>query len=164
MCNSICPLSAILTFCRHEKISDFSVTKEQQDRVMYQQKVDFAHLRSELQSIERQEMVALHSQVEQLFSDVERLKTSFRDQLNNSTSEARLQLNIDRLNHYDETASQDLKLRELSAEIDTEMSNFRTQLASFKTQTLQWVFGIVTGYVFTVEIKLSNFYFLTIFA
>ncbi|CAB16369.1 mitochondrial calcium uniporter regulator [Schizosaccharomyces pombe] len=129
----------------HEKISDFSVTKEQQDRVMYQQKVDFAHLRSELQSIERQEMVALHSQVEQLFSDVERLKTSFRDQLNNSTSEARLQLNIDRLNHYDETASQDLKLRELSAEIDTEMSNFRTQLASFKTQTLQWVFGIVTG-------------------
>ncbi|EPY51983.1 DUF1640 family protein [Schizosaccharomyces cryophilus OY26] len=129
----------------HKKMSGYLVTKEQQDRVMYQQKVDFAHLRSELQSIERQEMAALHAQAEQLFSDIERLKTSFRDQLNNSTAEARLQLSIERLNHYDEASLQELKLRELSAEIDTEMSNFRTQLATFKTQTLQWLLGIVTG-------------------
>ncbi|WBW74370.1 mitochondrial calcium uniporter regulator [Schizosaccharomyces osmophilus] len=129
----------------HKKMSGYLVTKEQQDRVMYQQKVDFAHLRSELQSIERQEMAALHAQAGQLFSDIERLRTSFRDQLNNSTAEARLQLSIERLNHYDEASLQELKLRELSAEIDTEMSNFRTQLATYKTQTLQWLLGIVTG-------------------
>ncbi|EPX70819.1 DUF1640 family protein [Schizosaccharomyces octosporus yFS286] len=129
----------------HKKMSGYLVTKEQQDRVMYQQKVDFAHLRSELQSIERQEMASLHAQAGQLYSDIERLRTSFRDQLNNSTAEARLQLSIERLNHYDEASLQELKLRELSAEIDTEMSNFRTQLATYKTQTLQWLLGIVTG-------------------
>ncbi|EEB08707.1 DUF1640 family protein [Schizosaccharomyces japonicus yFS275] len=121
------------------------VSREQQERAIYQQKVDFAHLRSDLQSIEREEMTVLHTELERLSTDVERLRTSFEDRIHTLLADARLKMLTERIHNRDEASAQDLEVREVSARVHTEASHLRMQFASLKSQTLQWLLGIITG-------------------
>ncbi|OLL23870.1 Protein FMP32, mitochondrial [Neolecta irregularis DAH-3] len=117
------------------------VTKEEQDKTTYTQKVDFAKLRSDLQTLEKTEFNLTKTEYDRLSSDLEKLRQKFREEITKTQANVRLDLNLEKGRIRDESSVHELKIKETDTRIETEMHNLRMQLEQMKTQVLQWLFG-----------------------
>ncbi|GMG50664.1 unnamed protein product [Ambrosiozyma monospora] len=72
--------------------------RETLNKMSYQQKVDFAKLKGELQLIDRSEFNSLRNEHERLRGDLEKMRTRFKDEINKSLSSVRLDLNLEKGN------------------------------------------------------------------
>ncbi|GMG56188.1 unnamed protein product [Ambrosiozyma monospora] len=111
----------------------------------YQQKVDFAKLKGELQLIDRSEFNSLRNEHERLRGDLEKMRTRFKDEINKSLSSVRLDLNLEKGRIREESSIYDLKIKETDTRIDQEIYNLKVQIESVKTQVMQWLFGVCAG-------------------
>ncbi|ANZ76265.1 BA75_01918T0 [Komagataella pastoris] len=121
------------------------ITKEVLSRQSYQQKVDFAKLKGELQLIDRSEFNNIRTQHEKLRNDLEKVKQRLKEEVNKSLSSVRLDLNLERGRIREESSIHDLKIKETDTRIDQEIANMKVQIDSTKTQVLQWLIGVCTG-------------------
>ncbi|KAH3669345.1 hypothetical protein OGAPHI_001466 [Ogataea philodendri] len=121
------------------------IPKETLNKMSYQQKVDFAKLKGELQMIDKSEFNTLRNEHESLRSDLEKMRTKFKEELNKSLSGVRLDLNLEKGRVREESSIYDLKIKETDTRIDEEIANMKVQIESVKTQVMQWLFGVCTG-------------------
>ncbi|KAG7806303.1 hypothetical protein KL921_005031 [Ogataea angusta] len=121
------------------------ITKETLNKMSYQQKVDFAKLKGELQMIDKSEFNSLRNEHERLRSDLEKMRTKFKEEMNKSLSGVRLDLNLEKGRVREENSIYDLKIKETDTRIDEEIANMKVQIESVKTQVMQWLFGVCTG-------------------
>ncbi|ODV87786.1 hypothetical protein CANARDRAFT_173687 [[Candida] arabinofermentans NRRL YB-2248] len=121
------------------------IPKEALSRMSYKQKVDFAKLKGELQMIDKSEFNSLRNEHERLRSDLEKMRTKFKEEINKSLSSVRLDLNLEKGRIREESSIYDLKIKETDTRIDQEIANMRVQIDSVKTQVMQWLFGVCTG-------------------
>ncbi|GMF66653.1 unnamed protein product [[Candida] boidinii] len=73
-----------------EQYASDLITKETLSKMSYQQKVDFAKLKGELQMIDRSEFNRLKHDHERMKNDLEKLKQRFKEEINKSLSSVRL--------------------------------------------------------------------------
>lgn len=121
------------------------VTKETLSKMTYQQKVDFAKLRGELQTIDRSEFVAVQNENERIRNDLEKLRTRIREEITKSTAGVRLDLNLEKGRIREEGSQHESHISEINTRIDQEVANMKMQIDGVKTQVMQWLIGVCTG-------------------
>ncbi|KAI9099500.1 hypothetical protein DFS34DRAFT_579452 [Phlyctochytrium arcticum] len=151
-------------------ISRTSVTKSDFEKAMYMNKVDFAHVRNEIQLLEKNEFALLRTDISRLNTEVEKFRTRMIEDLRRVQSNVRLELSLEKGRIRDEQSAQELKIKESDSRIDTEVSTVRTQM-----ETIQWdlfktlfrkckvhfakcrKFVLIAGYLFPPPISLLPF-------
>ncbi|RPB12076.1 DUF1640-domain-containing protein [Morchella conica CCBAS932] len=121
------------------------VLKEDQEKITYTQKVDFAKLRSELTSVHSGELKPLRSDQERLTSEISRLNARLREEMQRAQSSVRLDLNLEKGRIREESSVHELKIKETDSRIEKEVGDLRGLLESVKFSTLQWLIGVCTG-------------------
>lgn len=121
------------------------VSKEEFSRKSYQQKVDFAKLRSELQTLDKTDASRIATENERLKTDIDKLRQKFKEEIAKQQASVRLDINLEKGRIREESAKQELKIAEIRSRIDQEMSNFKTQIGATKLQVVQWLIGVCTG-------------------
>lgn len=131
-----------------ESISSMSssmVTKAEQEKLHYTQKVDFATLKSELQLHEKNDLTLMKQENDQLRADVEKLKQRLREEITRTMAGVRLDLNLEKGRIRDESSLQELKIKEVDTRIESEIAGLRTQIEQAKFSILQYLVGVATG-------------------
>ncbi|ODQ51908.1 mitochondrial protein [Saitoella complicata NRRL Y-17804] len=121
------------------------VTKEDQEANIFTQKVDLAQLRSELQTIEKNDASIARDALERLTAEIETHRQKLREEITKTQAGVRLDLNLEKGRIRDEGSVHELKIKETDTRIDHEIANMKTKMQGIKFQVLQWVIGIVTG-------------------
>lgn len=121
------------------------VTRSQQEKTIYTYKVDFAHLKSEVQLLEKNDFTLMKAENERLQAKVDNLRQKLREEITRSQAHVRLDLNLEKGRIRDTATEQDIKMKETDARIETEIASLRTQMEAIKFQILQYMMGTMTG-------------------
>ncbi|KAH8089212.1 DUF1640-domain-containing protein [Filobasidium floriforme] len=121
------------------------VTKAEQEKLHYTQKVDFAQLKSELQLHEKNDLTLMKQENDQLRADLEKLKQRLREEITRTMAGVRLDLNLEKGRIRDEASQQELKIKEVDTRIESEIAGLRTQIEQAKANSLQYLVGVATG-------------------
>ncbi|KZP01492.1 DUF1640-domain-containing protein [Calocera viscosa TUFC12733] len=121
------------------------VTKSEQEKYLYTQKVDFAQLKSEMQLMEKNDLATMKAENDRLTADVEKLKQRLREEIARTQAGVRLDLNLEKGRLRDETSAQELKVREVDTRIESEIAGLRTAIETSKQNTLQYLVTVATG-------------------
>lgn len=128
-----------------ENLNADQVTRSEFAKRVYEQKVDFTKLKSELQNIDLTEFNRINDEQERLKTDVEKTRQHFKETIAKARANIRLDLNLEKGRAKEVSADHELRIQELNARIDQELSNFKTNIESTKVQVLQWLIGVCTG-------------------
>lgn len=128
-----------------ESIAHNFVSKEDFSRRVYQQKVDFTKLKSELQTLDKSEGSRIAAEHDRLATDIEKLRQRFKEQIAKSRASVRLDLNLEKGRIREESAVHELKIKETDTRIDQELADFKSQIEATKVQVAQWLIGVCTG-------------------
>lgn len=129
------------------------VMRDTFEKIGYDQTLVIAALRDELESTESSSFAATKNDHETIDSDIEKVKTKFREELLRIQARLRLDLNLEKSRVRDRRAEHDLRLRETDAKIDEVISGLETHRASVKLSIIQWVTGLAAaaaGLLFTL--------------
>jgi hypothetical protein len=88
------------------------------DKVSYQQKVDFAHLRSELQTLDKNDFTSTKNEHDRLTVEIEKLRQKFREEVSKIQASVRLDLNLEKGRIRDESSVHELKIKETDNRIE----------------------------------------------
>jgi len=121
------------------------VTKADQEKHQYTQKVDFAQLKSELQLMEKNDLSMMKAENDRVIADLERLRQRLREDITRTQAGVRLDLNLEKGRMREESSGQELKIKEVDTRIEREISELRTAIQASKATTLQYLVGFVTG-------------------
>ncbi|KDQ19589.1 hypothetical protein BOTBODRAFT_28163 [Botryobasidium botryosum FD-172 SS1] len=121
------------------------VSKAEQEKQHYTQKVDFAQLKSEMQLMEKNDLAGMKAENDRLMADVEKLKQRLREEITRTQAGVRLDLNLEKGRIRDETGLQELKIREVDTRIESEIAGLRTAIETAKQNTLQYLVTVATG-------------------
>ncbi|KAI9781977.1 MAG: hypothetical protein M1839_005570 [Geoglossum umbratile] len=115
------------------------VPREDQEKVTYTQKVDFAKLRSELLSADSTESSLTRASHERLTNDLAKLNSRLRDEISRTQASVRLDLNLEKGRIREEANVQELKIKETETRIEQEVAGLRERVEGVKFSTLQWL-------------------------
>ncbi|KAG0636964.1 hypothetical protein HOY80DRAFT_1010959 [Tuber brumale] len=121
------------------------VPKEDQEKITYNQKVDFSKLRSELTNVHASELKPLRTDQERLTSEISRLNARLGEEIQRAQSSVRLDLNLEKGRIREESSVHELKIKETDTRIEKEVGDLRGVLEGVKFSTLQWLIGVCTG-------------------
>lgn len=121
------------------------VTKEKLSSTAYQQKVDFAKLKGELQTMDKSEFNNLKKEQESLRTDLTNLKNKLKEEITKNQAGVRLDLNLEKGRIREESSIHELKIEDTYTRIDEEIANMQMQIKSVKTQVMQWLIGVSSG-------------------
>jgi len=85
---------------------------------VYQQKVDFAQLRSELQTLDKNEFASTKNEHDRLSVEIEKLRQKFKEEVNKIQASVRLDLNLEKGRIRDESSVHELKIKETDNRIE----------------------------------------------
>ncbi|KAK6202650.1 uncharacterized protein RJT21DRAFT_20978 [Scheffersomyces amazonensis] len=121
------------------------VTKEVLSSTAYQQKVDFAKLKGELQTMDKSEFMGLKKEQERLRTDLTNLKNRLKEEITKNQAGVRLDLNLEKGRIREESSIHESKIEDTYTRIDEEIANMQMQIKSVKTQVMQWLIGVSSG-------------------
>ncbi|RLV92147.1 Cell surface mannoprotein MP65 [Spathaspora sp. JA1] len=122
-------------------ITNNLVSKETLSSNAYQQKVDFAKLKGELQTMDKAEFTSLKKEQEKLRTDLTNLKNRLKEEITKNQAGVRLDLNLEKGRIREESSIHESKIEETYTRIDEEIANMQMQIKSVKTQVMQWLIG-----------------------
>ncbi|THH01779.1 hypothetical protein EW145_g6852 [Phellinidium pouzarii] len=111
------------------------VTKADQEKHQYTQKVDFAQLKSELQLMEKNDLAMMKAENDRLATDVERLKQRLREEITRTQAGVRLDLNLEKGRMRESSSGQELKIKEVDTRIEREIAELRTAIQASKASS-----------------------------
>jgi len=120
------------------------VPREDQEKVNYTQKVDFAKLRSELTALHGSELNPIKNDQERLGGEISRLNARLKEEVQRAQSSVKLDLNLEKGRIREESSVHELKIKETDTRIEKEVGDLRGTLESVKFSTLQWLIGVCT--------------------
>ncbi|CAO3625687.1 unnamed protein product [Mucor fragilis] len=121
------------------------VTKAEQEKAIYMYKVDFAHLKSEIQLIEKNDFSIMKTENERLQAQVEKLRQRLKEEIVRAQANVRLDLNLEKGRVRDEASGQEIRMKETDTRIESDIAGLRTQMEAIKFQILQYMVGTMTG-------------------
>ncbi|KAM0746852.1 DUF1640-domain-containing protein [Meredithblackwellia eburnea MCA 4105] len=108
------------------------VTRAEQDKHHFSQKVDFSSLKQSLELSEKTDFVNLKAENERLLGDIERLKQKLREEITRTQAGVRLDLNLEKGRIRDEMSIREVKLTEVDTRIESEIGLLRTSMEAVK--------------------------------
>ncbi|KAK5773758.1 Fmp32p PWA37_005047 [Arxiozyma heterogenica] len=119
--------------------------RERLIQLTYQQRVDFAKLRDQLLTSDRNEFHNVENEYERVRSDLEKMRSKLKEEITKVNAGFKLDLSLEKGRIREESSHHDLQIKEIDTRIDHEVSNMKTQIDSVKTQVMQWLIGVCTG-------------------
>ena len=101
--------------------------------------MDFAQLRSDLQTHHSTEYQATRVEYERLSSEIAKLNSRLREEIIRAQNSVRLDLNLEKGRIREEASVHELKIKETDTRIETEVGIIRGTLETVKFSTLQWL-------------------------
>jgi hypothetical protein len=78
-------------------------------------------------------------------NDIEKLKQRLKEEITRTQAGVRLDLNLEKGRMREESAGQELKIKEVDRRIEQEIAGLRSAIQNSKATTLQYLVGFVTG-------------------
>ena len=101
--------------------------------------MDFAQLRSDLQTHHSAEYQATRAEYERLSSEIAKLNSRLREEIIRAQNSVKLDLNLEKGRIREEASVHELKIKETDTRIETEVGMIRGTLEAVKFSTLQWL-------------------------
>ncbi|KAL1881051.1 Protein fmp32, mitochondrial [Paecilomyces lecythidis] len=98
------------------------VLREDSERSIYTQKVDFAKLRSELLNADSTEAQLTRSSHERISADLAKLNSRLRDEIGRTQASVRLDLNLEKGRIREEANGQEMRIKETETRIEQEVA------------------------------------------
>lgn len=98
------------------------VSKEEQEKTTYTQMVDFAKLRSELQTLEKNDQLLVKADQDRITSDLEKLKQRLKEEISKTQANVRLDLNLEKGRIREESSIHELKIRETDTKVKSRLN------------------------------------------
>lgn len=121
------------------------VSKTQLERTLYNYKVDFTSLRSEIALLEKNDFALLKADLSRLLSEAEKLQNRVREDMNAVQSSVRLELSLEKGKIRDEQGNQELKIKETESKIDSEISNLKTNMEMMKWEMFRTLVPLLSA-------------------
>lgn len=109
---------------------------------MYVARVDLAHLKSEVSLLEKNEFSLLRADIGRLASEASKIPIKILEESRRVQSNVRLELTLDKGRIREEQNNQEMKIKEANSKIDTEVSNFKTQMESIQWELFRTLFPL----------------------
>lgn len=123
----------------------------------FQQKRTFLQIRKYLETIEENEFDKVRKSSDKLINEIEKTKSSLREDVKTALSEVRLNLNLEKGRMKDAATSRNTNIHENETKILNEVDILHKEINDMKIQTNQWFTGFV-GVVSSV-VLIILFYF-----
>lgn len=105
------------------------------DNALY--RMDFSQLRSEIESLERNDFASLKDENARLASELEKYKQKLREDLARLHSSTKLELNLERGKMWDDRAELFGTLKETETKIEQEAGMIKANLSQVKYDTMR---------------------------
>ncbi|QNP98409.1 YALIA101S12e01002g1_1 [Yarrowia lipolytica] len=134
------------------------VTREQFSRQTYQQKVDFAKLKGEMQHFDKSGFNKITSEHDRLKKELEKMRQRLKEDITKTNAHVRLDLSLEKGRIKTEAAAHEMKIQDTASRVEQEISQTKSYIDTTKVTVLQWLVGIFSG---AVAIALAYIRFLT---
>ncbi|KAI4331400.1 hypothetical protein MLD38_029590 [Melastoma candidum] len=124
-----------------ENVSHSYVSNEDMQKGAMAQESNLSKFKSEVQNSQGNHFSLLQSETEKLRSDIEKLHSEFRYEIDKVTAGQRLDLNLERGRIRDELAKQSSETTNLTNKLDREIHSLRAQLEAAKYEVIKYCIG-----------------------
>ncbi|KAL9691636.1 hypothetical protein QQ045_012061 [Rhodiola kirilowii] len=128
-----------------EKVAQSFVAKGEMDKVEMIHEANLSKFNSEVKSSQEHHFTMLHRETEKLRTDIDKMQSELKYEIDKVTAGQRLDLNLERGRIRDELASQNAETANLTNTLDREIYALRAQLEAAKYEVIKYCIGTVVS-------------------
>lgn len=128
-----------------ENVAQTFVSKADLQRLEMIQESKLSKFKSEVQSSQENHFSLLQHEIEKLKSDIEKMRSELRYEIDKVTAGHRLDLNLERGRIRDELANQNQETATLTNKLDREIHTLRAQLEAAKYDVIKYCIGTLVS-------------------
>ncbi|KAJ7524590.1 hypothetical protein O6H91_17G013000 [Diphasiastrum complanatum] len=128
-----------------ENAAKSCISKEEMQRREMMQEAALSKFQSEMQSTQEEKYNALQREGEKLRTDIDKLKSEIKYEIDKVTAAQRLDLNLERGHITDKLAKQSAETSNLTNKLDREINTLKTQLEASKYDVIKYCIVSVTA-------------------
>nr|XP_009598778.1 protein FMP32, mitochondrial isoform X2 [Nicotiana tomentosiformis] len=128
-----------------ENVAQTFVSKEELQTLEMIQESKLSKFKSEVQSSQENHFSLLQHETEKLKSDIEKMRSELRYEIDKVTAGHRLDLNLERGRIRDELANQNQETTNLTNKLDREIHGLRAQLEAAKYDVIKYCIGTLVS-------------------
>ncbi|XP_047329742.1 protein FMP32, mitochondrial-like [Impatiens glandulifera] len=128
-----------------ENVAESFVTKTDMQKSEMLQDANLAKFKSEVQNSQEHHFSMLQRETEKLKSDIDKIRSELRYEIDKVTAGQRLDLNLERGRIRDELANQNAETTNLTNKLDREIHGLRAQLEAAKYEVIKYCIGTLVS-------------------
>uniref|UniRef100_A0A0D6QU02 DUF1640 domain-containing protein n=1 Tax=Araucaria cunninghamii TaxID=56994 RepID=A0A0D6QU02_ARACU len=128
-----------------ENVAQSFVSKAEMQRSEMTQESALSKFKSEVQSSQDHHFSLLQRETEKLRTDIDRMRSELRYEIDKVTAGQRLDLNLERGRIRDELANQNAETSNLTNKLDREIHLLKTQLEAAKYDVIKYCIGTIVS-------------------
>ncbi|KAJ9189666.1 hypothetical protein P3X46_000931 [Hevea brasiliensis] len=128
-----------------ENVAHSFVSKAEMQKSEMIQESNLSKFKSEVQSSQEHHFSLLQRETEKLRSDIEKMRSELRYEIDKVTAGQRLDLNLERGRIRDELANQSAETNNLTNKLDREIHSLRAQLEAAKYDVIKYCIGTLVS-------------------
>ncbi|XP_056170060.1 protein FMP32, mitochondrial-like isoform X2 [Syzygium oleosum] len=128
-----------------QNVSCYFVSREEMQKVEMAQESNMSKFKSEVQSSQGHHFSLLQHETEKLRSDMDKLRSELRYEIDKITAGQRLDLNHERGLIREDLASQNAETTNLTSKLDREIHALRAQLEAAKYDLIKYCIGTLVS-------------------
>eukprot|EP00249_Psilotum_nudum_P011811 c23398_g1_i1 orf=249-1094(-) len=141
-------ITAVLTEVLNESLynisQSFAVKAEVQKNEMMQEAA-LLKLKGDIQSLQDHKVSSLQRGAEKLKTDIDKMRSEMRYEIDKVTASQRLDLNLERGRTREELANQSVETSNLTNKLDREIHSLKTQLEAAKYEVIKYCIGTIVS-------------------
>ncbi|XP_057541610.1 protein FMP32, mitochondrial-like [Amaranthus tricolor] len=141
-------ITAAITEVLHDSLENVShsfMTKAEMQKFEMTQEANLAKFKSEVHSSQEHHFSLLQREAEKLQSDLEKMRSELRYEIDKVTAGQRLDLNLEKGRIRDELANQTAETNNLTNKLDREIHALRAQLEAAKYDVIKYCIGTLVS-------------------
>lgn len=124
-----------------ESVADTFVSKADMQKTVMLQEAHLSKFKSEVQSSQEHHFSSLQRETEKLRTDIDKMRSELRYEIDKVTAGQRLDLNLERGRIRDELANQNAETTNLTNKLDREIHGLRAQVEAAKYDVIKYCIG-----------------------
>ncbi|CAH9087117.1 unnamed protein product [Cuscuta epithymum] len=128
-----------------ESVAQSLVSKYELQKIEMTHEANLSKFKSEVQSSQETHFSVLQHETEKLKSDIEKMRSELRYEIDKATAGHRLDLNLEKGRIRDELANQNQETTSLTNKLDREIHALRAQLEAAKYDVIKYCIGTLVS-------------------
>ncbi|KAI3780844.1 hypothetical protein L2E82_10837 [Cichorium intybus] len=128
-----------------ENVADTFVSKADMQKTVMLQEAHLGKFKSEVHSAQEHHFSMLQRETEKLRTDIDKMRSELRYEIDKVTAGQRLDLNLERGRIRDELANQNAETTSLTNKLDREIHGLKAELEAAKYDVIKYCIGTLTS-------------------